>query len=78
MRVPTLPTLMADWRRWAAAAGEEPGSQKRFSQALEGKGYCKTRTTIGRQAFKGIALDNVSQPYTETADERHSGWHEGC
>jgi putative DNA primase/helicase len=30
--------LYASWRSWASAAGEEPGSQKRFSQALEAKG----------------------------------------
>ena len=35
--------LYSDWCIWSKAAGEDPGSQKRFSQALEDKGYVKTR-----------------------------------
>ena len=33
--------LFADWCISSKAAGEDPGSQKRFSQALEDKGYAK-------------------------------------
>jgi len=61
--------LFADWRKWAAEAGEEPGSQKQFSQGLEGKGYEKIPQKR-HTTFAGIALDNVSRPYTETEDER--------
>jgi putative DNA primase/helicase len=48
--------LYDDWCTWAKAAGEEPGSQKRFSQALEGKGYAKD-PKARHATFLGIALD---------------------
>jgi len=60
--------LFADWRQWAAASGEEPGSQKRFSQALEAKGYAKDRKAR-LATFQGIALD-VSPPWAEREDDR--------
>jgi putative DNA primase/helicase len=47
--------LFDDWRKLALAAGEEPGSQKRFSQALEARGYAKRRTKGGVE-FEGLAL----------------------
>jgi putative DNA primase/helicase len=61
--------LYADWRRWALAAGEEPGSQKRFSQALEGKGYRKDHKAR-HATFLGISLDDVQPPAAEAALER--------
>ena len=63
-------SLFASWRQWAASAGEEPGSQKAFSQALEARGYRKSRTSSGRMAFEGIALDDVQPPYSEPAHDR--------
>jgi putative DNA primase/helicase len=62
--------LFADWRPWAIAAGEEAGSQKRFSQALEAKGYVKTKASNGRSAFEGIALADVRPAWSEPAHER--------
>ena len=62
--------LFADWRQWATAAGEDPGSQKRFSEALQARGYTKERTSQGRMAFVGIALDNVRPAYSEPEHER--------
>jgi putative DNA primase/helicase len=53
--------LFADWRKWALASGEEPGSQKRFSQALEAKGYAKDQRAR-RATFLGIALDILPSP----------------
>jgi phage/plasmid-associated DNA primase len=35
--------LYGDWCIWSKAAGEDSGSQKRFSQALEDNGYAKDR-----------------------------------
>ena len=59
--------LYADWCVWARAAGEDPGSQKRFSQALEGKGY--TKDPKARHAtFNGIALD-IPAARTQTPDK---------
>ncbi|MGH7070698.1 MAG: phage/plasmid primase, P4 family [Acetobacteraceae bacterium] len=61
--------LFADWRTWALAAGEEPGSQKRFSQSLEARGLSKRPG--GRHAtFDGIALDDVQPAWTEPDHER--------
>jgi putative DNA primase/helicase len=60
--------LFADWCAWSKAAGEDPGSQKRFSQALEDKGYAKD-PKARHATFLGIALD-VLPPRTEPFDER--------
>ena len=48
--------LYSDWCTWSKAAGEDPGSQKRFSQALEDKGYVKD-PKARHATFRGIALD---------------------
>ena len=61
--------LYADWRQWAIAAGEEPGSQKRFSQALQAKGYVKGKAG-DRMAFEGIALNDVQPAWTERQHDR--------
>jgi P4 family phage/plasmid primase-like protien len=60
--------LYRDWRAWAQAAGEEPGSQKRFSQALEAKGYAKD-PKARHSTFEGIGL-HVPAARTETEAER--------
>jgi putative DNA primase/helicase len=49
-------TLYASWRERACKAGEDPGSEKRFSQALEAKGYRKD-PKARHSTFMGIALD---------------------
>jgi putative DNA primase/helicase len=49
--------LFASWKDWAEAAGEFVGSQKRFAQALEDRGFERFRDSRTRQAmFRGIAL----------------------
>jgi len=60
--------LYADWCVWSKAAGEDPGSQKRFSQALEDKGYAKD-PKARHATFLGIALD-VPVPWSEPFDAR--------
>jgi putative DNA primase/helicase len=62
--------LFADWRQWTAAAGEEAGSLKRFSQSLEAKGYVKTKAENDRSAFEGIALGKTRPDPREPAHER--------
>jgi putative DNA primase/helicase len=47
--------LFKDWSKWASAAGEFVGSQKRFSQTLEDRGFAKQHGRTGAQ-FRGIAL----------------------
>ena len=47
--------LFASWKRWAEAAGEQPGSQKRFKQAMENRGHECRHTNTGSK-FAGIML----------------------
>ena len=62
--------LFADWRKWVTARGEEAGSQKRFSQAMEGKGYERFQSPADRSAFNCISLDNAQASYSENLHER--------
>ena len=48
--------LYADWQDWAEQAGVDPGSQKRFSQALEARGFAPKRRRTGQRGFLGLAL----------------------
>jgi putative DNA primase/helicase len=48
-------TLFGDWNRWATSAGEYVGSQRRFMQALETRGFLPERRKVGR-GFAGIEL----------------------
>ncbi len=52
--------LFASWKAWADKAGEFVGSQKRFSQALEGRGIEPRRTREAR-GFAGISLKSPAQ-----------------
>ena len=47
--------LFDSWKLWAEGAGDYVGSQKRFSQNLEAKGYIPARTNQTR-GFQGIKL----------------------
>jgi putative DNA primase/helicase len=47
--------LYVSWKNWADAAGEPVGTQKRFSQKLEERGFEKVRTMHGR-IFQGIRV----------------------
>jgi putative DNA primase/helicase len=47
--------LFADWQQWAIKHDEVCGSQKRFSEQVEARGYTKTRTNVAR-GFQGIGL----------------------
>jgi putative DNA primase/helicase len=50
-------TLFATWKVWAEAAGEFVGSQRRFAQALEDRGFERFHDSRTRQAmFRGITL----------------------
>jgi putative DNA primase/helicase len=52
--------LFVSWKDWAEKAGEQPGSQKRFSQALEARGFTPSRQAkTGRSSFGGIAVRPV-------------------
>jgi putative DNA primase/helicase len=47
--------LFYDWKRWCEATGEYAGSQKRFSQNLEARGFIANRTKTER-VFMGLRL----------------------
>ena len=47
--------LFASWKAWAEKAGEFPGSQKRFSQAMQNRGF-EGRKNHGRSVVQGVGL----------------------
>jgi putative DNA primase/helicase len=50
-------TLFANWREWSERSGEHTGSQKRFSQALQARGFEPgTAGHAKARGFAGIAL----------------------
>lgn len=59
--------LYKSWKGWAAAAGEQPISQKRFSQAIEARGF-HTQKLAGRMVFQGIAV-MVARGHSEVPDD---------
>lgn len=60
--------LFRSWDKWARAAGEFVGSQKRFSQALQDRGFHTGKDGSGKMQFTGIGLQ-VPRPHTETAGD---------
>jgi putative DNA primase/helicase len=48
--------LFRSWEKWAKSAGEQPGSQKRFSSTLESHGFKRTKSH-GISVFHGIELN---------------------
>jgi putative DNA primase/helicase len=54
--------LFASWSNWANLAGEYPGSIKRFSQALESRGFGQSRKRRGddnpSRGFNGLRLSH--------------------
>ncbi|MCK6454636.1 MAG: hypothetical protein L6R19_27900, partial [Alphaproteobacteria bacterium] len=48
--------LYAAWQDWAERAGVDPGSRKRFSQALEARGFAPKRIRTGQRGFAGLTL----------------------
>ena len=56
--------LYHDFRRWAEGAGEYVGSQKRFSQSLESRGFRLSRTKTAR-AFIGLKLAALGNRVTD-------------
>jgi putative DNA primase/helicase len=45
----TAGALYASWKAWAEQSGEKAGSQKRFAQTLEARGYPRHRTASERK-----------------------------
>jgi putative DNA primase/helicase len=65
-RIEGSTALFQSWKQWAEAAGEWPGSQKSFSQALEARGFNPKRLSgSGKAGFEGISLQ-IPRPWTGT------------
>ena len=54
--------LFSSWSASAAAAGENPGSNKRFAQALKSRGFVSNRKKFGR-GFEGLRLIPEAPPW---------------
>jgi putative DNA primase/helicase len=53
----TTAALFHDWKGWCDGSGEDAGSEKKFSQALEARGYQRSRIGSGQlRGFVGLAL----------------------
>ncbi|HEU0221306.1 MAG TPA: phage/plasmid primase, P4 family, partial [Paracoccaceae bacterium] len=67
--------LYTDWRAWAEAAGEKPGSQKAFGEALEKRSFAAGRRKPGgRQVRVRIGVSLLSRaPRNESGD----AWRRG-
>jgi putative DNA primase/helicase len=53
----TALNLFASWKSWAEGAGEYVGPRKRFTQALEARGFFPRRQGgTGRDGFDGLAV----------------------
>lgn len=65
-----LAELFASWRAWADRAGEPAGSQKRFAQVLEERGFTRQRQGgTGKTEYLGARLNR--RDYTD--DPRYGG-----
>lgn len=47
--------LYAQWQRWCVAEGEEAGTNKAFTTAMQSKGYDTERTNVG-MVWRGVGL----------------------
>jgi putative DNA primase/helicase len=57
----TSTKLFLSWKNWADAAGEPSGTQRRFSQKLEDRGFEKVKDRAGR-SFHGLRLRSEGYP----------------
>jgi putative DNA primase/helicase len=57
----TSTDLFLSWKNWADAAGEPSGTQRRFSQKLEERGFEKVKDRYGR-SFQGLRLQSLGYP----------------
>lgn len=48
--------LFESWKAWCEANGEQPGSNKRFSQALDQRGHEIDRNSVGQKTLRGIGV----------------------
>lgn len=62
--------LFKSWKQWSDARGESPGSHRRFTQAMEDRGFRKRRGgSSGVRGFEGICV--LVQYSTRTYDDEN-------
>ena len=68
-----LPTsqVYASWKAWSEIAGEQTGSLKRFSQAMQSRGFVADRDATNRSTLRGLGL--LSSQASQSGRERASG-----
>lgn len=52
----TVATLFESWAEYAIGAGEQPGSKKAFSDAMQSRGFHRDRVGKGVRTFRGVRL----------------------
>jgi phage/plasmid-associated DNA primase len=62
--------LYQSWRAWAEARNEFVGTNKRFSEAMEARGYRKNKTMAGA-AFYAIKLKQVEARQEDVRSSRY-------
>lgn len=60
--------LFKSWVKWALAAGEEPGSQKRFGQAMASRGFVPRKGTGGVRMITGLKIPTPKSRTEPEAD----------
>lgn len=60
--------LFESWAKWARAAGEDAGSQKRFGQTLASRGFATRKGTHGVRMITGIRFPIPKSPYEPETD----------
>jgi putative DNA primase/helicase len=60
--------LFASWSTWAGSAGEPPGSARRFSQAIEARGFNSDRKNSAR-GFTGLRIKPTTRNFWGDRDD---------
>jgi putative DNA primase/helicase len=61
----TVAALFESWAKCATAAGEQPGSKKAFSEAMQSRGFHPARGNKGVRTFKGVRLLIPAGPHED-------------
>jgi putative DNA primase/helicase len=55
--------LFASWTTWAEGAGENAGSQRRFAQTIESRGF-QSQRKMNARGFLGIRINPLDEPHS--------------
>ncbi len=69
--------LYASWKAWADRAGEFAGSQKRFSQAMQSRGFAPERSSVnGRAELRGVGLKPPTESHPKEAAQEQDPYRD--